>query len=208
MDNPTVLFVMGALLIGFVLLRRSQRRGRLEMPRPVSPPPHRPHAPAGHHLDAPGAMSRWEVEMHELSRDLLGRLDSKIVIVEQLVHDAAAAAARLEAAIARAEHVGLWQRGLGRAEDERFAEQSDTETIHAKPLGNRPGAAEPDLPELDSIDQRVATARATAALVQRTERVYRLADRGLSGAQIVAELGEPLGEVELILSVHPRAQTK
>jgi hypothetical protein len=41
--------------------------------------------------------------MHETARDLMGRLDSKIVIVEQLVRDAHQAAARLEAVLLRIE---------------------------------------------------------------------------------------------------------
>ena len=41
--------------------------------------------------------------MHETARDLMGRLDSKIVIVEQLVRDAHQAADRLEAVLLRIE---------------------------------------------------------------------------------------------------------
>src|SRR5580704_8258124 len=102
MDNPTVLFVAGAMLIVFVLVRRSRKRAHLTKLPPVSPPPHPAHPPAGHHLDAPGAMGRWEVEMHDLARDLAGQLDSKIVIVQSLVQDAQQATARLEALIQRA----------------------------------------------------------------------------------------------------------
>ena len=201
MDNSTILFVMGAMLIGFVLLRRSQKRGRLAPWPSISPPPHKAHSPAAHHLDAPGAMSRWEVEMHELARDLAGQLDSKIVIVQQLMRDAERATAVLEAAIHRAEQVGLWQRSSGQPDEEPLAERPETEATQTKPVRDWPNAAEPDLPELAHAADTAASARVTAALINRTQRVYRLADRGLSHTAIAEELGEPLGEVELILSV-------
>jgi hypothetical protein len=183
------------------MMRRSRMRGRLAKLPSVSPPPHKAHPPAGHHLDAPGAMGRWEVEMHELARDLSGQLDSKIVIAQRLVQDAEQATARLEAAIHRAEQVGLWQRSSGQPDDETLAEplaESPTpDAPSANPVRDWPNPAEPDVPQPD----RSGAAADTAALVNRTERVYRLADRGLSGPAIAAELGEPLGEVELILSV-------
>ncbi len=128
-------------------------------------------------------------------------MDSKIVIVEQLVEDAQRAAARLDAAIQRAEQIGLWQRSSGQIDEDRLADPSDTETIHAQAVRDWPSAAEPDVPAPDQSGDAAAAARSAAALVSRTDRVYRLADRGLSSASIAAETGEPLGEVELILSV-------
>jgi hypothetical protein len=209
MDNPTVLFVMGAMLIVFVLVRRSRKRGHLAKMSSVSPPPHVAHPPAGHHLDAPGAMGRWEVEMYELARDLAGQLDSKLVIVQQLVRNAEQATARLEALIERAEQVGLWQRNSGQPDDENVEDfQSATEPIQAAPVRDWPNPAEPDAPQPDWSGHAAASASATAALVKRTERAYQLADSGLTIAQIAAELGEPLGEVELILSVRTSERAK
>ena len=46
-----------------------------------------------------GSAASWEVEMHELARELSGRLDSKMGALEQLIRDADRAAARLEAAL-------------------------------------------------------------------------------------------------------------
>ena len=208
MDNSTILFVMGAMLIGFVLLRRSQKRGRVAPWPSVSPPPHKAHAQAGHHLDAPAVMSRWEVQMHELARDLAGQLDSKMVIVQQLMHDAEQATARLEAAIHRAEQVGLWQRSSGQPDDEPLVEPTETEATQTNPVRDWPNADEPNLPELSHIDDSAESARVTAALINRTERVYRLSDQGLPHAAIAEALGEPLGEVELILSVRGREQAR
>jgi hypothetical protein len=149
--------------------------------------------------------------MHELARDLSGALNSKIVIVEQLVQEATRAAARLEAAIARAEQVGLWRHGSNRDAEEQVEAQiaagADTETIHAKPVRGWHAASHADFPH-DWTADRAGAARATAELVSRTERVYRLADQGLTSSAIAAELGEPLGEVELILSVRPSEQAQ
>ena len=60
--------------------------------------------------------------MHETARDLMGRLDSKIVIVEQLLRDAEQAAARLEAVLLRIEqNAGRAERSVSDAPDPTVA---------------------------------------------------------------------------------------
>ena len=102
-DSPTILALLGIVVLWFSLKRFGRRASKSSTAFPVS----RPASPAtstdGHHLDAPTSVARWEVAMHETARDLMGRLDSKIVIVEQLVRDAGLAAARLEAVLQRIE---------------------------------------------------------------------------------------------------------
>ena len=58
---------------------------------------------SAHMLDAPAEAGQWEVRMHETARNLMGELNTKIAIVEQLVQDANQAAERLERAIERTE---------------------------------------------------------------------------------------------------------
>jgi hypothetical protein len=53
----------------------------------------------GHHLDSPDELVRWEVEMHEIARELSARLDTKIGVLAQLIRDADRASDRLEAAL-------------------------------------------------------------------------------------------------------------
>jgi len=99
-DPSTILALLGILVLWFSLKRFGRRPEKLSNQLPVS----RSTAAAGaHHLDAPAAVARWEVAMHETARDLMGRLDCKIMIVEQLVRDANQAAARLEAVLLRIE---------------------------------------------------------------------------------------------------------
>jgi hypothetical protein len=99
--DPKALLIVGVLMIAVVILRVFLRAKRSE---------HTYHSPlkekegkSAHMLDAPIEIGRWEVQMHETARDLMGELNTKIAIVEQLVRDANAAAERLEKAIERAE---------------------------------------------------------------------------------------------------------
>jgi hypothetical protein len=219
LDGSTTLFVTGAMLIVLVMMRRSQKRTTLSKLPPVSPPMRPQQTAAGHHLDAPAAMNRWEVEMHELARDLAGQLDTKIAIVERLVEDAEGAALRLEAVLDRAAQIGLWQRNSGRDDEERAAHEEalaqhgalenlgDTETNHRKPAVDWPGERERELLQAAAPDRHSHAEPANVARDERSQRVYRLADRGLSSAAIADELGLPLGEIELILSVRGTQRT-
>lgn len=54
---------------------------------------------------APVEIERWQVEMHDLARDLKGELDTKIAVLQRLVIDAREAADRLEAIVERADQV-------------------------------------------------------------------------------------------------------
>ena len=102
--GANTLFIVGVLMIALVLIRlllRPKRGARAY----ESPLQNSPGAPA-HMLDAPADIGRWEVQMHETSRNLMGELNTKIAIVEQLVRDANAAAERLEKAIEQSESRG------------------------------------------------------------------------------------------------------
>jgi hypothetical protein len=119
--------------------------------------------------------------MHDLVRDFKAELDSKIVIVEQLVRDAKKQADRLEAAISRA-----------------------TETCAASVQANV------DLPRAENgrkASARVdaADARPGSSASRRHAEIYALADQGLTSASIANRLGSPIGEVELILGLRGKA---
>lgn len=57
--------------------------------------------------DAPPELSRWQVEMYELSRDLKGEIDTKLALLEVLTRNANEACARLEKATQHAERLGI-----------------------------------------------------------------------------------------------------
>ncbi|MCR4415979.1 MAG: hypothetical protein NUV77_26485, partial [Thermoguttaceae bacterium] len=99
---PTLVF-LGALVltIALVLLRTQRYYARTTGARPSLAPPERTaYSPPGPTLGAPTPMVNWEVEMHDMARQLAAQLDSKIRVLEHLIHEADRAAARLEAAIA------------------------------------------------------------------------------------------------------------
>ena len=58
-------------------------------------------------LDAPPEILRWQVEMYEVARDLKAELDSKMGALQAIIRIANEESARLEAAIARAEQLGV-----------------------------------------------------------------------------------------------------
>lgn len=100
---PNVMFFAGLLLVAGFLLRWTRWRQR----RPRSDPfaeakssarGERPTMP-------PATLGPWEVQMHELARDLSAQLDTKILIVDQILRRAEEQTARLESAINRAAQV-------------------------------------------------------------------------------------------------------
>lgn len=169
----------------FILLRRTHRylarqdKGKsplARVPRPQSRDP-------GHHLDAPAEVVRWEVQMHDIARDLSAQLDTKFGALRTLIAEADRAAARLEAALAG-------KTDAAAPVDSRPATQAE---------GLRPGVHGPDL----RVDQPGEPLRRPSAR-HRHEEVYVLADYGLSAAEIAGRLGSPVGEIELILGLRDK----
>lgn len=102
---PLYGFAFGVALAVGILMRRSRKyfsaRARWQREQQSNPaamiePVKRTAAPTN--LDKPGSVQRWEVEMHEIARELMAQMDSKMVALQHLIRDAEAAAARLEAA--------------------------------------------------------------------------------------------------------------
>lgn len=105
-EGTTILFLAGLVLTCGVLLFRTHRqlgaRPKTELPSPATFSQSKPLPTPAHRLDAPRELRQWEVEMHDLARELAAQLDSKIGILEHLIRDAGQAADRLEAAVLRA----------------------------------------------------------------------------------------------------------
>src|SRR5581483_7233435 len=106
-------------------------------------------------LDAPRDVRQWEVEMHELARELRGQLDNKIAILEHLIQEATQQADRLEAAV-------------GRAEDLRTARDGERRAQPAAESGPQNSA------RVDGVH------RAAHPASRRHAEIYSLADQGLS----------------------------
>ncbi len=178
-------FLAGLVLLIFILLTRSRRHFRQVAkhqanasfnPEPATTGTRRTSVAAGTGLNksATRQHEQWEVSMHDLARDLSGQLDSKIRVLELLIREANQAASRLK-------RLGTNRsRGTGEAHA-------------ARPV--KPQASfKPPI-------QRSVERQRTAPTNPRAERIYALADAGLSPTTIANQIGSQLGEVELILSL-------
>lgn len=174
------MFGAGVLLLIFLLLRRSRRyiektktqkpgsRRKLDDARQATPL-----------LDAPPEILRWHVEMHETTRHLKAELDSKMSALQAITRIASEESARLEAAIARAEQLGI-------------STCADTlATIEGRDAGDDSGRGLlPDIAPM-TVDEIAA----------RRDAVYQLADEGFAASAIARSIGAPLGDVELLMSL-------
>jgi hypothetical protein len=121
-------FYAGCAIVSLFLIRHSRRqlaRQPLKDSRRVDRGVE-PMLPAPSAAMPPAELSGWHVQMHDTFRDLAGELDSKMRVLQLLIQMADQSAARLEAALARADGGGS-----GRA-------ASGIE------LGNMPGADGPE----------------------------------------------------------------
>jgi hypothetical protein len=135
----------------------------------------------------PREFEKWEVAMHDLARDLSGQLDSKIRVLELLIREADKVAGRLETTLART-RVNV--------EPTRETVRSTAAPANGKKSGERRAPQSP----LAAMNAVIAPSP-TAADKPRFDRIYALADAGLSPATIANQIGSQVGEVELILGI-------
>lgn len=100
-----IFFAAGCALLTVILLRRSYRFFGNRRSRGDSSPPielqHRPtHKWDGVKKDAAARFNRDQVELYDLARDLKGQLDSKIIVVNELVAQSQQQIDRLEELLA------------------------------------------------------------------------------------------------------------
>ena len=179
------IFACGVLLLIFLLMKRSRRYtcrakrdARQQHKRLVEPD--RDAAL----IDAPREVLRWQVGMHETARDLKAELDSKIGVLNATIRVAREETERLEAAIDRAERLGLSVCPDPLAEIERIAETNDSTPGKLSELNTSPVA---DRSPLES----------------HHSQIYALADQGCPAQAIATSTGIPCGDVELVLSLRP-----
>jgi hypothetical protein len=188
--SAQVIFLLGLGVVIVVLLMRSKRYFRQVTQYQV------PTARPARKLERPNASSspprgyeKWEVAMHDLARELSGKLDSKIRVLELLIREANEAAARLEAAVRSEVSV----KNSGRPV------HSDTSSRGTRSALEAPGRPQPISPlATAAIDAKKPLKIANNP---RFERIYALADAGMSATTIANQIGSQVGEVELILSL-------
>jgi len=140
----------------------------------------------------PREAQRWEVEMHELAREVSGRLDSKMRVLEHLVAEAYRAAARLEAALAKVQP-GSAAASAG-PRPESAGPRPESVGLRPKSAGLRPKSAG-QTPQLEEPASPSDPSQAVC------EEVYTLSDYGYPAAEIAQRLRLSLKETEQILSL-------
>ncbi|MCG8449698.1 MAG: hypothetical protein MI725_08970 [Pirellulales bacterium] len=106
--DPVWMFLAGCALLTFILLRRSYRHfGKRR--QSSSAPIERQHRPTGKwdgaQRDALAQIERQKVEMHEMSRELNGQLNSKILVLENLISQSQRQIERMEQLLEQNESV-------------------------------------------------------------------------------------------------------
>jgi hypothetical protein len=105
---PQALLLAGCGLLSWTLLRRFHRRTGARGRRPASSAylerTPRPAGPwDGAQRDAWAQIERQKVEFHEQSREACGRMEAKMLLLEQLIATSHGQIARLEELLARME---------------------------------------------------------------------------------------------------------
>ena len=113
-EDSSAWIVLCAMLVAIViLLRRSfryfgRRKGReppiVHVPRPED-------SPHGLPSDASSELVRQEVQLYERERDVSARLDSKMGVLQHLIHQAQNEITRLEAVITQTKQIGTGEAG-------------------------------------------------------------------------------------------------
>lgn len=171
---PSGLVILGMAIIGIALIMRSTRR-RWVQSRPVRQVSVRERyekLSAQNHASQDA--ERVMTELDELSRQIHGRIDAKIAVLEAVIRDADDRIDMLSRITRQADGQPGLDVTLGTADPLAFDAGVPHDAVDAEPDGS------PD---------------ATNA------QICSLADGGLSVEEIAERLSRPTGEVELILSL-------
>lgn len=95
----SLMFAAGCGLLAAILLRRTYKRlGRRRRNTPAIDAQPRPEtAWSGAQGDASARIARQEVELHDRARDVTGQIDSKLILLRELIAQSESQIERLEA---------------------------------------------------------------------------------------------------------------
>jgi len=233
---PTLIVLAAvAVTIGVMLLRVQRYYARHPSSGPpVGPPSRAKHSsrtgvsPVGQvaslphgQSDAAREMIEWEVQVHDLVREMSGQMNSKMAALEHLVREADRAAARLEAALGKASRSREGQAREGQSrEGEAPAEPQGAGRLapeDVSPLTGPAQALRHPTSQADALRPPAAgdqphgrthgeddLSAPRPSRQRRHEEVYTLADYGYDAAEIAQRVGTPVGEIELILSLRDK----
>jgi len=167
-------------------------------------------SPPTHQQGVAREMIEWEVQMHDLVREMSGQLNSKMSALEHLIREADRAAARLEAARAAASGVEspapapiLPQPAHSPDHVPASAgPQDDSRRPTSQADALKPVIAADQVSAADRTDEEPSAGRPSRQ--RRHEEIYTLADYGYDAAEIAQRVGTPVGEIELILSLRDK----
>ena len=186
--NTSQLFLCGLLGTAGFILFQTQRRMRQVGRQEKSAAKSSLSIKAGSHNAAPAELKNWQVDMHDFAREVSARIDSKLAALEHLTRAAHHECARLEAAIARAQQLD------GMLPETPLADVEYVPTSQARALEEQAGQS-PRMSTVPPPKQKPATDRPV-------REIRSLADAGLDLQAIAERVELPIGEVELILSLH------
>lgn len=185
------------ITICFVLIRTQRNVARSRESMREAPGANEARSRPLHGAGGPEDMLRWEVSMHETARDLSAQLDSKLGLLQHLIREADRAAARLEAALAATDDSSHETLPIDHPvhsplpADSHPRNQADALRA-AGQHSSESKAPQPDPSQPESPGDT------------RYQEIYLLADYGYPPAEIAARLGNPVGEIELILSLRKK----
>lgn len=205
---PSLLMFVGLLLMVASLLYRTQKRlGRNR--RRSSKALEFPSGTGNVSAQLPlRDTHREEVELYDLAREVTAQIDSKMSALRHLIRLANQEAVRLETAIEEAQRLGVFDEEEGTRPEKPSATDSApaaadlTEVVEELDEEEPPSLARLDVPRRRRDNaSHLAGPGGTA---ERYEQIRALSDAGLDAAAISREVGRPLGEVELVLSLRGR----
>ncbi|MEZ6070173.1 MAG: hypothetical protein R3C10_07800 [Pirellulales bacterium] len=199
-EASTTSYVFLLLLIGVIAWMMFRVTRRLNPKDTPTSRKQRPHMAAAAHAAASPELDKWNVEVQELARDALARIDTKMRALDYLITKADQATERLEAVL-EATTNGNVERATPRVAVLKSGAAAETHS-QADVLQRTTGRTHHcDTANDDTERGAGVTAQVHSATEARRRRIYELADRGELPAAIAAEVGSPLGEVELILGL-------
>lgn len=206
-------FLVGVLLLILTVFRMGRRRRQARAAKALGAVTSAPTAPTSHNKPArekgdgeqesikafdpreDGRVASRElnqvlVQLHEVSREIEGRLDTRVRYAQSLLGEAESVLGRLEKIVAEARSLDDRDPAAGAVSNETMARGAPRATSSA-----------------DNVEVELGTGRSGPAIGSATrdpheQAIVDLAEAGRTAQSIATELGRPIGEVKLVLSLY------
>ncbi|MGE3166359.1 MAG: hypothetical protein AB7O52_15745 [Planctomycetota bacterium] len=184
-DNPQVfLAVLGILILIMTVFRFGRVRARRKL-RAAESASAQPAPTAAEAKRAADDLQQVLLQIHDVAREIEARLDTRIRFAKRLIEEAESKLDELAA---------------------RLAEVRVDEAVPVRRAAPVAAVAAYKANELLTVEATGPTSRPEP--LSDTARVAQLAGEGMSAISIARELGRPIGEVELMLSLHRQSRSE